>query len=74
MKNKLDCILLIDDDEPTNYISKMLIEEVGCATHIEIAQSGQKALDFLTRNDACNSETKALPRPELIFLDINMPE
>ncbi|MEP6677055.1 MAG: response regulator [Ferruginibacter sp.] len=73
MKKKLNCILLIDDDEPTNYISKMLIEEAGCASHIEIAQSGQKALDYLTSSEHLGRESKSFPCPDLIFLDINMP-
>lgn len=61
---KLNTIMLIDDDEPTNFLSKMLIEEAGCAEHIQVAESGKMALDYLS-NDK-NS-------PDLIFLDINMP-
>ncbi|HKB44408.1 MAG TPA: hypothetical protein VKC90_08455 [Chitinophagaceae bacterium] len=37
MKKKLNCILIIDDDEPTNFISRMLIEEAGCTEHIHIS-------------------------------------
>ena len=36
----LDCIMVIDDDEPTNFISTMVIEEAGCTRHLEIADSG----------------------------------
>jgi CheY-like chemotaxis protein len=64
---KLNCILLIDDDEPTNYLNKMTLEQMGCARHIRIAQSGQEALDLLQN---CGPDD---PRPDLIFLDINMP-
>ncbi|MBK5273213.1 MAG: response regulator [Bacteroidia bacterium] len=73
MKQKLNCILFIDDDEPTNFISKMLIEEANCAEHIEIAQSGQAALDFLVNNEHPAINGKGFPCPDLIFLDINMP-
>jgi CheY-like chemotaxis protein len=73
MKKKLKCILLIDDDEPTNYISKMLIEEAGCAEHVEVAQSGQKALDYLTSSENAHCDDSEFPCPDLIFLDINMP-
>ncbi|MES1198049.1 MAG: response regulator [Chitinophagaceae bacterium] len=66
MKKKLNCILLIDDDEPTNYISKFLIEEADCTEHIHIVQTGQSALDYLTNDNIA-------VRPDLIFLDINMP-
>jgi CheY-like chemotaxis protein len=73
MKKKLNCILLIDDDEPTNFISEMLIEEADCAEHIQIAQTGQTALNYLTNSDRFESERKDFPSPNLIFLDINMP-
>ncbi|GGA96947.1 response regulator [Puia dinghuensis] len=64
MSIQLNCILLIDDDEPTNFLNKLTLEQAGCARQIHVAQSGQEALDYL-RN--------ANPRPDLIFLDINMP-
>lgn len=64
MKKKLNCILLIDDDEPTNFLNKMTVEQTGCVQHVQVAQSGQEALDYLMGDH---------PRPDLIFLDINMP-
>lgn len=72
MKHKLDCILLIDDDEPTNFLNRMTLEQADCARSVQIIQSGQEALDYLmhqgkyTQMDDC-------PHPDLIFLDINMP-
>jgi CheY-like chemotaxis protein len=68
MKRKLKCILLIDDDEPTNFLSMMLIKNAACAEHIEVAQSGQAALDYLS-----TCEERGLCTPDLVFLDINMP-
>jgi CheY-like chemotaxis protein len=73
MKKKLNCILIIDDDEPTNFISRMLIEEAGCTEHIEVAQSGRAALNYLLNNEDSEFSNKNFPRPDLIFLDINMP-
>jgi CheY-like chemotaxis protein len=64
---QLNCILLIDDDEPTNFLNKMTLEQAGCARHIRIAPGGQAALDYL------RDEAEDCPRPDLIFLDINMP-
>jgi len=72
MITKLNCVLLIDDDEPTNYISKMLIEEANCTEHIQIAENGQSALDYLTNSDSF-SNNQEYACPDLIFLDINMP-
>lgn len=68
MAVKLNCILLIDDDEPTNFLNRLTLEQAGCAREIRIAQGGQEALDYL---DSCGRQGS--PRPDLIFLDINMP-
>jgi CheY-like chemotaxis protein len=65
---KLNCILLIDDDEPTNFLNRLTLEQAGCVQEIRVAQSGQEALDYLR---SCGEGTG--PRPDLIFLDINMP-
>jgi CheY-like chemotaxis protein len=71
MKQKLNCVLLIDDDEPTNFLSNMFIEDANCSKHIETTQSGQEALKYLS--DSLQAEDKSGPYPDLIFLDINMP-
>lgn len=68
MAVKLNCILLIDDDEPTNFLNRLTLEQAGCAREIRVAQGGQEALDYLY---SCGGEGS--PRPDLIFLDINMP-
>jgi len=73
MKTKINCILLIDDDEPTNFLSQMIIEEADCAAEIQIAYSGSQAIDYLTSQGAFTSGQNTYPRPDLIFLDINMP-
>ncbi|WP_301928621.1 response regulator [Ferruginibacter sp.] len=73
MDNKLSCIMVIDDDEPTNFISTMLIEEAGCTHHLEIADSGMKALNYLKKaTEEVGSKGDFIP-PDLVFLDINMP-
>jgi len=66
---KLSCILLIDDDLPTNFYNRKVIEKAGCAEHVEVCNSGEAALEFLKKD--FNSGPP--PQPELIFLDINMP-
>ena len=68
MSTQLNCILLIDDDEPTNFLNRLTLEQAGCTRDIRIAQSGQEALDYLR---SCGQDKP--PRPDLIFLDINMP-
>jgi CheY-like chemotaxis protein len=73
MKEKLNCIMVIDDDAPTNFISTMLIEEANCTRHLEIVDSGLKALNYLKNANDGNDEKNNIILPDLIFLDINMP-
>lgn len=74
MKSRLNCVLVIDDDEPTNYFNRMILESCGCAEHVKAAQTAEEALDYLTTavNDSYASES-GYPCPDLILLDINMP-
>jgi len=66
--SKLDLILLIDDDEATNFYHQYVIQEADCAHKCIVKQGGQQALEFLqTPVDG------VYPRPNLILLDINMP-
>lgn len=68
MRNKLSCILLIDDNNADNFIHEMALKLADCTHKIVAVQGGQQALDYLTTNA---SEAHLLP--DLIFLDINMP-
>ncbi len=68
MKKKLNCVLLVDDDEDCNYFHKRLLTKMKITDKVEIANNGQEALDFLV------SVTEGkYPQPAIIFLDINMP-
>jgi CheY-like chemotaxis protein len=66
MTQKLNCILLIDDDELTNLINKMILKKLDCAEKILVFKSGKEALNYLESNEPTEY-------PNLIFLDINMP-
>lgn len=70
MKKKLNCILLIDDDEATNFLNQMVIEQCGYVEKVIIKQSGREALEYLS---SVSSENNEVTRPDVIFLDINMP-
>jgi CheY-like chemotaxis protein len=65
--------MLIDDDEPTNFLSNMIIEEANCTKHIQIEDSGKRAISYLVNSEQSAYNNKDFPRPDLIFLDINMP-
>lgn len=73
MKVKLNCILLVDDDEPTNFLNKIAIEEVECTHQIKVIPGAREALDYLSCAGRPAPMNKECPTPEIIFLDINMP-
>ncbi|MEP0368423.1 MAG: response regulator [Cyclobacteriaceae bacterium] len=66
MKNKLNCVLLVDDDQDCNFLHQRTIQKVGCTDSIEVVLDGEQALKYLN-----NPENQ---RPDLIFLDVNMPK
>ena len=68
MNRKFNCVLLVDDDSATNYIHTFIMKDAGFAEHIKIAENGQEALDYLNAN-----KDSEYVRPNLIFLDVNMP-
>lgn len=58
-------ILLVDDDDVTNFIHEETLREIGAADKISMAENGKVAFDILLNDPG---------KPELILLDINMPE
>lgn len=69
IKKQLASILLIDDDEATNFMHRLLIEKTNIARQVEFLTDGRAGIDHLTRLAAA-TDTHF---PDLIFLDINMP-
>lgn len=65
---RLNIVLLIDDDEPTNFLNELIISQLNCTESIVAVQSGQEAIDFL-----CTEKGGTFPKPDLMLLDINMP-
>ena len=67
-------VLLVDDNDTSNFLNKRLLNRVHITDHIEVLNNGKQAFDYLEKlskqgNGANGNEIK----PELIFLDINMP-
>lgn len=65
---KFDLVMLVDDNDTDNFISKRIIEITRFADQVEVKNSGKAALDYLAENQN-TPETL----PNIIFLDINMP-
>ena len=70
---KLNCVLVIDDDEPTNFFNQMIVEQANCTESVKVAQSGHEALEYLSTSVKLACQNREYPCPDLIFLDINMP-
>jgi CheY-like chemotaxis protein len=70
--NGLDFILLVDDDEATNFLNQRVIRKADINAEVQVATNGREALEFLT-NAGKFSHLPTLPEAGLIFLDINMP-
>jgi CheY-like chemotaxis protein len=64
---KITCIMLIDDNADDNFFHERVIRKNDAAHLIVSKQSGEEALKYLSENHLSN------PKPDLIFLDINMP-
>jgi CheY-like chemotaxis protein len=70
---KLNCILLIDDDEGTNFLNKFIIEKTGIAEKVDTVYNGKEALEYLTNTGKYAERGTFYSQPALIILDINMP-
>ncbi|WP_026462003.1 response regulator [Adhaeribacter aquaticus] len=69
----LDLILLVDDDDTTNYVNKRTLQRTNAAHEIKVFTNGEQALTYI-KNSVCGTDGTALnPCPDLIFLDIKMP-
>lgn len=64
----IDLVMLVDDNDTDNFISKRIIEITKFANSVEIKNSGKSALEYLEKH-----KDDAEKLPDIIFLDINMP-
>lgn len=70
MKTSLNAITLVDDEVITNFVNKMLLEKMHICQDINVYDEAPKALEDLIRNMDLGSGKL----PEIMFVDINMPE
>ncbi len=62
-------ILLLEDEPSDAYLVKMALKEGKVLAHLHHVVDGREGLDFLNKIE----KYVDAPRPDLIFLDLNMP-
>jgi CheY-like chemotaxis protein len=63
-------IVLIADDDPGDVLLiEEALETTGTTVAVHVARDGQDAVEFLRRT----GEFADAPRPDVVFLDLNMP-
>lgn len=67
MSNLVDQIILIDDSEIDLFIQKRFLEVFNFGKQLKTFVSARTALDWLRTSESHNM-------PQLIFLDLNMPD
>lgn len=72
---KLSGVLLIDDDDTTNFLNQRLLERMKVTDNIRTFVNGKQAFDYLynVSNQNYEQTDENYFQPEVIFLDINMP-
>lgn len=62
-------ILLVEDNPADIRLTQEVFEEIGLQHHVHVARDGEEALAMLRREGA----HAALPEPDLVLLDLNLP-
>ena len=70
MEKALTTILLVDDDEISNYVTESLISEMDVAKELAIVTDGRQALNFLETHQIVSEGEQG---HILVLLDLNMP-
>ncbi|MBL7952851.1 MAG: response regulator [Flavobacteriales bacterium] len=61
----IDHIMLVDDEDDCNFVTKLVLKKAGHTGRLTCFTSADEALDYL-RDEG--------ERPDLMFVDINMPK
>lgn len=69
----LKSVLLVDDDQATNYFHRLIIKDAIRETIVTIAIDGEHALEYILQSGIKLGRKNTLEIPHLIVLDLNMP-
>jgi CheY-like chemotaxis protein len=67
--NKINCVLLVEDDRVTNFLNERIIRGLKITDTIKITNNGYDAMNFIREFASENLNSC----PEIILLDLNMP-
>lgn len=70
MSKLLKTVLLIDDDNMTNYLHQRVISKAELCAEVKVAKNGQEGIDKLIE---LNQELASKNETVVVFLDLNMP-
>jgi CheY-like chemotaxis protein len=66
-------ILMAEDDPDDRFLMKQALRELGTSAELRFVEDGEELMHYL-RKSKKYSNPNFLPRPQLIFLDLNMPK
>ena len=69
----LDLILCVDDDTIASMLCKMVITKTSFSNKTVTAYNGEEALNYFNTLKSNYSNAESIKKPQLIFLDLNMP-
>lgn len=70
---KINNVLLVDDEQASNFYNTYIMEEMSFAHKIGVAMNGVEALDYLDCKGQFQNRDNECTCPDLILLDLNMP-
>jgi DNA-binding response OmpR family regulator len=74
INKKISKILLIDDDEISNFYHEYLLQDkLKFEGEIRVCLNGKEGLNCLTNSQNISGEREDPASPDLVLLDINMP-
>ena len=62
--NLPELIILVDDDDTSNFITELLIKSIDEETKVHTLSNGKEAMEYFSGGSEL---------PKLVFIDINMP-
>jgi CheY-like chemotaxis protein len=66
---KINTILLVDDDAITNFLNERIILKLNIAKNVKVMIDGNEGLSYLINNYQPQNPS----HPDIVLLDINMP-